>query len=118
MQGCLVWYHGRNQVFSMHYPNPINSDSVIAMIGTEKGGIPTVQEIKGKLPLVFQGQVRVMDFEQFHITLTKKAVPFYVKTRPTMPFVYKDKLKAQLEFLQQQGIIAPIAEAHSYVHQF
>ena len=27
-----------------------------------------------------------------------------------MPFAYRDKLKAELELLQQQGIIAPVTE--------
>ena len=55
------------------------------MIGADKRGIPTAQEIMEELPSVFDGQVRVMDSEQFHITLTKNAVPFCVKLLKLCP---------------------------------
>ena len=42
-----------------------------------------------------------MDGEQFCIVLAENVILF-------LPFAYRDKLKAQLELLQQQGIIAPI----------
>ena len=47
-----------------------------------------------------------MDGEQFRIALAENAVPFCVKTLCTVPFAYRDNLKAELELLQQQGIIA------------
>ena len=81
------------------------------MIAMEKRGIPTAQEVMEEFPSVFDGQVRVMDGEQFHVTLTENAVPFCVKTPQTVPITYRDKLKAELELLQQQGIIAPVTEA-------
>ena len=53
-----------------------------------------------------------MDGKQFHITtLTENAVPFCVKTPRTVPFAYRDKLKAELVLHQQQAIIAPVTEA-------
>ena len=65
-----------------------------------------------ELPSVFDGQVRVMDNEQFHITTqTENAVPFCVKTPQTVPFAYRDKLKAELVLCQEQGIIALVTEA-------
>ena len=81
------------------------------MIATDKRGIPTAQEVMEEFPSLYDGQGRVMDGEQFHITLTENAVPFCVKTPQTIPFAYRDKLKAELELLQQQGIIAPVTEA-------
>ena len=55
-----------------------------------------------------------MDGEQFHIVLAGNAIPFCVKTPHTVPFAYRDKLKAELELLRQQGIIAPVTEAKSW----
>ena len=58
-------------------------------------------------PAVFDGQIRIMEGEKFHITLTEDAVPFCVKTPRAIPFVYRDKLKAELNLLREQGIITP-----------
>ena len=60
---------------------------------------------------VFDGQVRVMEGEQFHIRLQEDAVPFCVKTPRVVPFAYRDKLKEELDLLQQQGIVTPVTEA-------
>ena len=46
----------------------------------------------------------------FHIALTKDAQPFCVNTPRTVPFAYRDKLQAELDLLQKQGIIAPVTE--------
>ena len=51
-----------------------------------------------------------MDRETFHITLREGTVPFCVKTPRAIPFAYRDKLKAELDLLQEQGIITPITE--------
>jgi len=51
-----------------------------------------------------------MEGEQFHITLAEDAVPFCVKTPQTVPFTYRNKLKAELDLLQQQGIMEPVTE--------
>ena len=73
------------------------------MIDASKGGIPTAQEIIEEFPSVFDGQVRVMDGEQFCIALAENTIPFCVKTPHTLtvPFAYRDKLKAELQLLQQ-----------------
>jgi len=49
-----------------------------------------------------------MEGESFHIELTKEAKPFCVKTPRAIPYAYKEKLKAELETLQAQGIITPV----------
>ena len=51
-----------------------------------------------------------MDGETFHITLTEDAQPFCVNTPRAIPFAFRDKLKAELDLLQEQGIITPITE--------
>ena len=51
-----------------------------------------------------------MEGEKFHITLTEDAVPFCVKTLRAIPFAYRDKLKAELDLLQEQGIITPVTQ--------
>ena len=48
-----------------------------------------------------------MDGEQFCITLVENAIPFCVKT----PHIKGQVIKAELELLQQQDIIAPVTDA-------
>ena len=60
---------------------------------------------------MFNGQIRTMTGEEFHILLTDKAKPFCVNTPHSIPFMYRDKLKAELELLQRQNIVTPITEA-------
>ena len=43
-----------------HYPNPTNAEPILTMIGADKRGIPTAQEIMEEFPSVFDGQGRVM----------------------------------------------------------
>ena len=49
-----------------------------------------------------------MDGEKFHITMAENAKPFCVNTPRAIPYAYRDKLKAELELLQSQGIITPV----------
>ena len=68
------------------------------------------QTLVAQYPAVFDGQIRVMEGEKFHITLMEDPVPFCVKTPRSIPFAYRDKLQAELDLLQEQGIIAPVTE--------
>ena len=61
-----------------------------------------------EFPTVFDGNIKQMDGEKFHITLTEGAKPFCIKTPRMVLFAYRDKLKAELEILETQGIIAPV----------
>jgi len=45
-----------------------------------------------------------------HISLVEYAIPLCVKTPRSILFAYQDKLKAELDFLQEQGIIVPFME--------
>ena len=52
-----------------------------------------------------------MEGEEFHIYLTDDARPFCVNTPRSISYAYPDKLKAELDLLQSQNIIAPVIEA-------
>jgi len=52
-----------------------------------------------------------MEGEQFHIYLTDNAKPFRVSTPRTIPYVYREKLKAESKLLEKQNIITPVTEA-------
>jgi hypothetical protein len=49
---------------------------------------------------------RVRGFTSLWVMIDAK--PFCVRAPQTVPFAYREKLKAELELLQQQGIIAPV----------
>ena len=63
---------------------------------------PTAEQIMFEFPTVFDGHVRTMPGEKFHISLTTDARPFCVTTPRTIPFAYRDKLKKEIEILVSQ----------------
>lgn len=73
--------------------------------------IPT-EDLQVEYPSVFDGFVKTMEGKLFRIALTEDAEPFCVHTPCTIPYAFRDKLKAELELLQEQNIIgAPIVVA-------
>ena len=50
-----------------------------------------------------------MKGEQFHIALVEDTKPFCVNTHETIPYAYREKLKAELQSLKEQGIITTIS---------
>ena len=72
--------------------------------------IPTAKEIMAEFPSVFDGQIRTMPGEKFHILLTANAQLFCVTTPRTIPFAYQDKLRSEIDLLVSQGVIAPVTE--------
>ena len=72
---------------------PLNKDSIVT-----------------EFPCVFDGVIRAMDGEKFHIYLMNNAKPFRVTSPHSIPFAYHDKLAAELELLQEQNIIAPVTK--------
>ena len=64
------------------------------------------ESVVKEFPTVFDGNIRSMDGEEFHIHLTDDAKPFCVNTPRSIPYVYRDKF----ELLQAQHIIAPITD--------
>ncbi len=59
--------------------------------------LPTTDQIMSEFPSLFDGQIRTMPGEEFHISLTEDAHPFCVSTPHTIPFAYCDKLKKEID---------------------
>jgi len=96
------------------YPNPISSPTVqeVTLSPNPTSVAPlTAHHVMSEFPTVFDKQIRSMQGKQFHISLTKDVKPFCVSTPRAIPFAYRDKLKAELDLLQIQQIIAPITTA-------
>ena len=72
---------------------------------------PSADRFMAAFPTVFDGHIRVMQGEEFHIAVTDTAKPFCVHTPRTIPFAYRDKLQAELCLLEAQHIIEPVTEA-------
>ena len=85
-------------------------DQIMSTPKTPAVTIPTTEEIMAEFPSVFDGQVRTMPGEKFHISLTADARPFCVTAPRTIPFAYRDKLKKEIDLLESQDIITPITE--------
>ena len=70
----------------------------------------SLEYAKDLYPTIFDGQIRCMEGKKFHISLTDDARPFCVNTPRSIPFAYREKLKAELDLLQVQHMIAPVVE--------
>ena len=77
----------------------------------------TKNAIVAEFPSVFDGVVRAMDGEKFHIYLTTNAKPFCVTSPRSIPYAYWDRLAAELDSLQQQHIIAPVTKPTDWCAQ-
>ena len=104
----LSWKTAKGlRILSPSYPHPMPSSlPQIAAIGRDP--LPSSSSIMAEFPRVFDGQVKVMEGEVFHIGLVDNAQPFCVHTPRAIPFAYREKLKTELDLLQSQGIIAPV----------
>ena len=100
-------------------PPPIEPAASVATptsppVGTNTVAVPLSANPQGHItsdyPRVFDGVVKMMEGEEFRIVLAEDAQPFCVRTPQTIPFAYRDKLKAELDLLLSQQIIAPITE--------
>ena len=98
-----------------HYPQPTPSPIVhmatLSPLHTTSTVPLTAQHITLEYPTLFDGQIRSMQGEQFHISLLDSVKPFCVNMPRAIPFAYRDKLKAELNLLEEQQIIAPITTA-------
>ena len=108
----LSWKTSRGlKILPASYPSPSAHPPSTRSITTsteQRQQLPvTSDEIMKEFPSVFDGQIKAMEEEEFHISLTDDAKPFCVQT-PRAIFTYRDKLKAELETLQEQGIITPV----------
>ena len=98
------------QILPPCYPNPISTPSVHEVtLSSPTSTTPlTVDHIISEYPTVFDGQIRSMQGEQFHISLMDDTKPFCVNTPWSIPFAYCDKLQTELGILERQQIIAPV----------
>ena len=95
-------------ILPLCYPRPLDAPSTMAVTNPTPSSQAKSDDLIAEFPSVFDDQVKAMEGEQFHIVLTEEAKPFCVKTPRAVPFAYRDKLKAELETLQEQGIITPV----------
>ena len=108
----LSWKAAKGlNILPANYPNPLTLSSCsnlpsIAVI--ERDLLPSSGNIMAEFPSVFDGQVKVMDGEEFRIELVDNAQPFCVQTPRAIPFAYREKLKNELDLLFSQGIITPV----------
>ena len=92
------------------YPEPARQIHAMHTHHNTSNPLPTADQIMAEFPSVFDGQVRTMPGEQFHISLTEDARPFCVTTPRSIPFAYREKLKQEIDLLVDQGIITPVTE--------
>ena len=107
-----------------HYPDPVAITHTAVEPAAPKlvevnvintvADIPKKSEMINMYPTVFDGQIRVMPGKEFHISVIANAQPFCVHTPWTIPFAYRDRLKAELHLLQSQNIITPVTEATTW----
>ena len=98
------------QILSPCYPNPISTPSVheVTLSSLTSTTPLTVDHISSEYPTVFDGQIRSMQCEQFHVSLMDDVKPSCVNTPRSIPFVYHDKLQTELDIPERQQIIAPV----------
>ena len=111
-------------ILSDQYPNPFPlsvvhittkpSEKAEIEAGIDTGISPHQSEITRAFPTVFDEQVRTMEGEEFHISLMTDAKPFCNNTPRSIPLAYQDKLKAELDSLLSQEVIAPVTEATAW----
>ena len=119
VSGALMsWKTARElAILPKHYPQPIEAlctekaSKEIKVTTTNQNELSQMKiKLMQEFPEVFSGQVALMKGEKFTISLMDKAVPFCVKAPRTVPYAYREKLREELELLQEQGIIAPVTE--------
>ena len=102
------------------YPHPINTTlatpkkcllaSKVHTLEAPSHPTPTSADLVKEFVIVFNGVIKLMEGEEFHISLVDDDKPFCVNTPRSIAFAYPEKLRAELDLLQTQGIIAPVTE--------
>ena len=110
VKGALLsWKAAKGlKILPESYPHPPTPVTPPCISVVEHAPPPPSDEIMAAFPSVFDGQVKSMEGEEFHIQLVDGAQPFCVHTPRTIPFAYREKLQDELALLQSQGIIAPV----------
>ena len=104
----LSWKAAKNlNILPPQYPKPIHPQDPPQVAANT---VTPHRDIRDEYPTVFDGKIKSMEGEYFHIALTDDAKPFCVRTPRTIPYAYRDKLKAELDLLQEQNVIAPVTE--------
>ena len=113
VSGALIsWKVAKNLgILLESYPGALTPDLHPTVSVNQVDGNSTAESLASQFPTVFDGNIRTMEGEKFSISLKEDAVPFCVKTPRSIPFAYRDKLKTELDLLQEQGIIAPVTQA-------
>ena len=108
----LSWKAAKGlNILPKSYPHPSNHQATNSITTTATANhAVTSQQIMNEFSSVFDRQIKTMDGEKFHIALIGDTKPFCVKAPRAIPFAYGDKLKEELDLLQQQGIRAPVTE--------
>ena len=88
--------------------NPPTPSAKVSVNATAAQPISVMDQLMTAFPMVFDGQIRVVQGEEFHIDISDTAKPFCVHTPRTIPFAYRDKLQAELNLLEAQSIITPV----------
>ena len=72
-----------------------------------------MERIMQEFPIIFDGHMRMMEGEEFHI-ISGRAVPLWYTYRErsttSVPFAYIEKLIVEMELLQEQGITMPVTK--------
>ena len=107
-------------ILPSHYPQPTPIFTIPATLTSDVKVFNTTTNtskestVISKYPTVFNGRIRVMQGEEFCICLAANAKPFCVHTPLTIPFAYREKLKAELDLLESQNVITPVTEATTW----
>ena len=110
IQGTLISWKACKQLSILPecYPRPITHLDKLTIItpspepatitNTPTESPPLSPEYaKNQYPTIFDGQIRSMEGEKYRISLTDDARPFCVNTPRSIPFAYREKLKAELD---------------------
>ena len=89
------------------YPTPSDPETHMNPLQDVDGA---TNDLRDEFKTAFNGQIKVMDDEQFHISLLEEAKPFCVRTPRSIHFANWHKLQAELQLLLDQNIIAPVTE--------
>ena len=116
LSGVIVSWRAAKalKILPPHYPlPPPKAAPVKPSVRSTTATLPlqNMDDLKQEYPTVFDGRIRTMEGEEFHISLTTDAKPFCVNTPRSVPFAYRDKLQAELDLLQTQSIITSVTEA-------
>ena len=106
----LLWKAARGlTILTKNYLNPAPT-TTLRLAATTISQPSSPLDVQHEFPTVFDGQIKTMESKKFRIILTEDAQLFCVDAPRTVQFAFRDKLKAELELLQEQGIIAPVTE--------